>query len=174
MSGSLNLISSVSVSSATATVTLTGIDSTYNVYRIIGSNLRPASAAQLEARVTKSGSAQTDSEYDWAYKGLYTGGTYVNEGEDNKDSFFIYNAYEETTASGRGNGLDMWLFNFPNASENSYFTIEQSYGHSTDATAGNQGGCVHTVASASDGVQFLWDGGHNFEQGEFKLYGITK
>lgn len=129
MSGSLNLISSVSVSSATATVTLTGIDSTYDVYRIIGSNLRPDIAGILEARVTKSGSAQTDSEYDVAMLGIYTGGSYVNEGDANRDSFYIYNTYEETTATGRGNGLDIWLFNFPNASENSFFTIEQSYSH---------------------------------------------
>ena len=45
---------------------------------------------------------------------------------------------------------------------------------STGDLGGNQGGCVHTVASASDGVQFLWDGGHNFEDGTFKLYGLKK
>ncbi len=174
MAGSFNLISSVSVSSAVSSVTLTGIDTTFDVYQIVANNIRPASAYQLEARVTKSGSAQSDTEYDWAYKGIYTGGTFINEGESNKDSFFIYNGYEETTATGRGNGLVMWLFNFPNASKFSYFTIEQSYSHSTGAIAGNQGGCVHTVASASDGVQFIWDNSINFEQGEFKLYGLRK
>tara|TARA_Y100001938_G_C8095020_1_gene437557 strand:- start:487 stop:1008 length:522 start_codon:yes stop_codon:yes gene_type:complete len=173
MSGSLNLVSSVSVSSATATVSLTGIDSTYNVYKVIGSNLRPASAAQLEVRLTKGGSVQSDSEYDWAYLGMYTGGTFVHEGSTGADSFFVYNAYEETTGTGRGNGFIMYLFNF-NESEYSQFTLEQTYSHSTGAMAGNQGGCIHTVASASDGIQFLWDGGHNFEQGDFKLYGLSK
>jgi hypothetical protein len=173
MAGSLNLVSSVSVSSAVSSVTLSGIDSTYNVYQIVANNIRPSSAAQLEARVTKGGSVQSDTEYDWAYLGMYTGGTYVHEGETGKDSFFIYNAYEETTATGRGNGLVMYLFNF-NESEYSQFTMQQSYLHSTGALGGNQGGCIHTVATASDGVQFIWDGGHNFEQGEFKLYGLRK
>lgn len=173
MSGSLNLVSSVSVSSATASVTLTGIDSTYNVYKVIGSNLRPATAGILEARVTKSGSAQTDSEYDVAFLGMYTGGTFVHEGDTGRDSCYIYNTYEETTATGRGNGLVMYLFNF-NESEYSNMTIEQTYSHSAGATAGNQGGCIHTVASASDGIQFLWSAAQNFEEGDFKLYGLSK
>ena len=175
MAGSLIKIDEEIVTSAVSSVTLTGIDSTYDVYQVVGSNIRPASGYQLEARVTKGGSAQSDSEYDWAYKGMYTGGSFVNEGESNRDSFFIYNGYEETTASGRGNGLSMYLFNFNNASEYSFFTLEQTYLHSTGNLGGNQGGCVHTVASASDGVQFIWDGGVvNFEQGTFSLYGLKK
>ncbi len=174
MAGSLVKIYEEIVTSAVASVSLLGIDSTYDVYQIIGSNIRPASAKQLEARVTKGGSAQSDSEYDWAYKGMYTGGSFVNENATNQDSFFIYNSYEQTTSSGRGNGLSMYLFNFANASEYSFFTLEQTYLHSSGNLGGNQGGCVHTVASASDGVQFIWDGGANFEQATFTLYGLRK
>ena len=185
MAGSLIKIDEFTVSSAVANVIIGGgssgssslnasIDSTYDTYQIVANNLRPASAAQLEVRLTKSGSAQSDSNYDWAYKQMYTGGSYLNEKSDNTDSFFLYSAYEETTATGKGNGLLMYLFNFPNSSEFSFFTVEQSRMFGTGDFGGNQGGCVHTVASASDGVQFLWDGGHNFEDGTFKLYGLKK
>ena len=172
--GSLIKIYEEIVTSAVASVTLTGIDSTYDVYQVVGSNIRPTTARQLEARVTKSGVADSTANYDWAYKGMYTGGTFVNESGNNTDSFFIYNSYEETTASGRGNGLVMYLFNFNNASEYSFMTLEQTYLHSSGALGGNQGGCVHTVASASDGVQFLWDAGVNFEEATFTLYGLKK
>jgi len=185
MAGSLIKIDEFTVSSAVANVIIGGgssgssslnasIDSTYDVYQIVANNLRPATAAQLEVRLTKSGSAQSDSEYDWGYKNMYTGGSYVNENSTNQDSFFLYSAYEETTATGKGNGIVLYLFNFPNSSEYSYFTVEQSRLFSTGTLGGNQGGCVHTVASASDGVQFLWDGGHNFEDGTFQLFGLKK
>ena len=174
MAGSLIKIDEEIVTSAVASVSLVGIDSTYDVYQVIASNIRPASAKQLEARVTKGGSAQSDSEYDWAYKGFNTGGSFVNESGTNQDSFFLYNSYEQTTASGRGNGLIMYLFNFNNASEYSFFTLEQTYLHSSGNLGGNQGGCVHTVASASDGVQFIFDGSEDFEQGTFTLYGLKK
>ena len=41
MAGSLVLINSVSVSSSTATVNLTGIDSTYDVYKVTVNKLFP-------------------------------------------------------------------------------------------------------------------------------------
>jgi len=174
MAGSLVLINSVSVSSSTATVTLTGIDSTYDVYKVVANNIRPDVADLLQIRVTKSGSAQTDSEYDFAYKQMYTGGTYINEKATNIDRWKVPSNFEETTASGRGNGSIMYLFNFANASEYSFMTLEQAFLHSSGALGGNQGGGVHTVASASDGVQFYFFGSNNFEQGEFKLYGLAK
>ena len=174
MAGSLIEIADYEVSSSQASITLTGIDSTYNVYKVVANDIRPNIASQLEVRLTKGGSAQSDSEYDWAYKNIYTGGTFVNEGSQNTDSFFLYSAYEETTATGQGNGIVLYLFNFPNASEYSFFTVEQTRLFSTGDLGGNQGACTHTVASASDGVQFIWDGGKTFETGSFKMYGIRK
>lgn len=173
MSGSLILINEATASSS-ASLTLTGIDSTYNVYKVVGSNLRPNTAGQLEVRLTKGGTPQTDSEYDWAYKNMYTGGSYVNEASTNQDSFFLYSGYEETTGKGRGNGLIMYLFNFPEADEFSFFSVEQTRLFSTDDTGGNQGGCVHTVASASDGVQIFFESGRTLEEGTLKLYGLKK
>ena len=174
MAGSLVLINSVSVSSSTATVNLTGIDSTYDVYQVVADNIRPDVADLLQIRVTKSGSAQTDSQYDFAYMQMYTGGTYINEQGVNLDRWKVPSNFEETTASGRGNGLVMYLFNFANASEYSFMTLEQAFLHSAGALGGNQGGGVHTVASASDGVNFYFNSSNNFEEGNFKLYGLRK
>ena len=174
MAGNLILVNSVSVSSSTATVTLTGIDSTYDVYKVVADNIRPDVADLLQIRVTKGGSPQTDSEYDGAYIQMYTGGSYVNESFQNQDRWKVPSNFEETTATGRGNGSIMYLFNFADASEYSFMTLEQAFLHSSGALGGNQGSAVHTVASASDGVNFYFYSSNNFEQGEFKLYGLKK
>ena len=173
MAGSLIQVDTYTVSSSSATIPVNGIDSD-NVYMLACYGFVPDSTnPSVFIRVNKSSSAQTDSEYDVAFLGMYTGGTFVHEGDTGRDSCYIYNTYEETTATGRGNGLVMYLFNF-NESEYSNMTIEQTYSHSAGATAGNQGGCIHTVASASDGIQFLWSAAQNFEEGDFKLYGLSK
>jgi len=174
MAGSLIKIDEEIVTSAVASVTLTGIDSTYDVYQVIGSNIRPSAAQLLQMRVTKSSSADSTSNYDSAYKQMYTGGSYVNESYTNQDKFNFPSTYEETTAQGRGNGLIMYLFNFNNANEYSFFTLEQSYQHAAGSLGGNQGGGVHTVASASDGVQFYWTSSDDFEEATFTLYALKK
>ena len=175
MSGSLIKIDEVTVSDV-ASVSLGGADwdSSYDVYQVVASNLRPDSAKLLQMRVTKSGNADETSNYDSAYKQMYTGGSYVNESYSNQDKFNFPSSYEQTTAQGRGNGLIMYLFNFNNASEYSFFTLEQSFQHAAGSLGGNQGGGVHTVASASDGVQFYWDSTGEFEEGTFTLYGLKK
>ena len=174
MAGSLIKIDEEIIKSSTASVSLLGIDSTYDVYQVIANNLRPDLAHLLQMRVTKSSSPDTTSNYDSAYKQMYTGGSFVNEGYTNQDKFNFPSQYEQTTAQGRGNGLSMYLFNFANASEYSFFTLEQSYQHASGNLGGNQGGGVHTVASASDGVQFYWTSSGNFEEATFTLYGLKK
>ena len=57
MSGSLVLIDSETVTSSTATVELTGIDSTYDVYQVVISNVTVNTDDALSMRVTKGGTA---------------------------------------------------------------------------------------------------------------------
>ena len=61
MAGSLIKIGSVTAGGSSATLTITGIDSTYNVYMVHVKNIVPASDATIAWRITKSGSVQTDS-----------------------------------------------------------------------------------------------------------------
>ena len=66
MSGSLVKIQEVTVTSSTASVSLTGIDTTYDVYKLIINNLVPSADDAPLFRVTKSGVAQADANYDYA------------------------------------------------------------------------------------------------------------
>ena len=69
MAGSLIKIAETTVSSAVASVTLTGIDSTYDVYKVVLSDIATdTDNVFLETRVTVSGTPDTTANYDKAYK----------------------------------------------------------------------------------------------------------
>ena len=169
--GSLIKIAETTVSSAVSSVTLTGIDSTYDVYMVAYNNMQNDTDAQyFRIRVTKSGTADTTANYDQAYKKLDSTTTFGNRYNTNQ-------TYWETEQLGtstqeQNNGI-LYLFNFSNASEYSFITVEESTFNTAQQLTGRQGGAVHTVASASDGIQFLMQSG-NIDGGTFTLYGLKK
>ena len=67
----------------------------------------------------------------------------------------------------------LYLFNFNNSSEYSFITLEESTFNTAQTLTGRQGGAVHTVESASDGIQFFMESG-NIDVANFKLYGLVK
>ncbi len=172
---SLVLIDSETVSSPTSTVDLTGIDSTYNVYKIIANNVKVSADDALSIRVEKSGSAQTDSEYDDAKNYVKADAAFAASASGTgRDQIDFTATIDSGDADANGNGV-AHLFCFSNASEYSFLTVESvHFQYNDDAARGFTGGFVHTVASASDGVLFKTNGGNNITAGTFKLYGIKK
>ena len=70
MAGKLVQVATNTVTSAVASVTLTGIDSD-DVYMIAINNWKPVDdTVNTRFRITKSGTAETDANYDSAYKEL--------------------------------------------------------------------------------------------------------
>ena len=174
MAGSLVLIQETTLTTPTASVVLTGIDSTYNVYMVKISNVQPVTDNKnLQLRVTKSGTAQSDSEYDTAGKNLQMSGTYGNSGGTNATSVtFAFSLGNQTNET--ANAI-LYLFNFANSSEFSFITAESSFLQTDSSLTGFQGGFAHTVASASDGVHFSMESSVNINTGAiFKLYGLAK
>ena len=87
MAGSLIKIDEEIVTSAVASVTLTGIDSTYDVYKVVLSNVQPETDAQkLEIRFTVSGTPDTSSNYDKAQKVFTTDTSFGNQSSSNQSS----------------------------------------------------------------------------------------
>ena len=173
MSGSLIKIDEEIVTSAVASVTLTGIDSTYDVYKVVLNNIQPTSDNRnLLYRVTKSGSPQSDSEYDNAGKSLRTASSFFNSSGTNATSVSF--AFSLGNNTGEKANAVLYLFNFANASEYSFTTVESNFFDVTPELLGYQGGVVHTVASASDGVNFTLESSDNFQSGTFTLYGLKK
>jgi hypothetical protein len=166
MAGKLVQVATETVTSPVASVTLTGIDSD-DVYMLAISGAVPTGAGDGLLRVTKSGTADTTANYDRALKGLRTDTTFSNLSATNATEFRYIGGWSTVTTSSVGGNAILYLYNFNSSSEYSFITSE-SVTMWSSGTLGGQGGGVHTVASASDGIQFFF--GSNIASGTFTLY----
>jgi hypothetical protein len=171
MAGSLIKVAETTITSSVSSVSLTGIDSTYDVYMLAFTNTTGDTDGQtLGIRVTKSGTAQSDANYDRAYKSFRAFASFGNASATNETQFYIGNL---GTGNSEFSNNNLYLFNFPNASEYSFVTVESAIRDEVDRLFGIAGGFVHTVASASDGVNIFVASG-NMTGGTFTLYGLKK
>ena len=171
MAGSLVLIQETTVSSATATVTLTGIDSTYDVYTVLLNNVAGTADANFNMRVTTSGTADSDSEYDTASAILKSASSFGSTSDENEAQWRINSTVG--TDTGEQTNHTIYLFNFNNSSEYSFYSNESVKLNASGSLEGYQGGGAHTVAESNDGVNFFFTSG-DIESGTFKLYGLKK
>ena len=177
MAGSLIKIDEEIVTSAVASVTLTGIDSTYDVYKLVVSNLTVGTdGSYLYGRVTEGGTPNSSGNYAYAAKFLRADNTFTNLSHAARSVFAMTERTEIT--NGFCNGI-FYLFNFANASEFSFMTIEEVHiQYQLTTIRGQQGGAVFKQASACDGIQlFLIDNSGNpanIASGTFTLYGLKK
>lgn len=169
MAGSLVKIGSTSASGSPSVLTITGIDTTYNVYIVQVRGLIPSGDDTIAWRVTKSGTIQTDSEYDNARKDMPMAAAFQNNTGVNSDH--VPNASVES--SGSGFFATFTLYNW-GTSQSSFGTFDHVTYVSTPQGFGGAGGFVHTVSSASDGLSFYFTGGATFSNGDLVLYGLRK
>jgi len=171
MAGQLIQVATETVTSAVASVTLTGIDSD-DVYMLAVSGIVSSASINGDLRVTTSGTADTSANYDYAMKGLRNdGGAFTNFSNTNQTTFttaFAWSLF--TTAGMTGNGI-AYLYNFNNASEYSFISHE-GVNSWQNGILGMQGGGVHTVAQACDGIQFSPSSG-TISSGTFTLYKVV-
>ena len=174
MAGSLIKIDEEIVTSAVASVTLGGSDwdSSYDVYLVQFSNLKPTTDNVLNrVRILVSSSADTTSNYDFANKGLRSDSAFNNNSNTNG----TYWEFDRSgNATGENTNATLYLFNFSNASEYNFITNEFSGSSPFDLIYGATGGGVHTVAQASNGIQFFFSSGNIDTGAKFTLYGLKK
>jgi len=175
MSGSLVKIQETTVSSATGSVSLTGIDSNYDVYIIHFNGVEgDTDATYLSARVTESGTANTTANYDRVGKGLYSFAGFVNTSTTNQTLWRVNGAGQSGSATGEQHNGTLYLFNFNSTSQYAYITSEVSAKIADATLYGEQGGGVFTSSgTARDGLQFFMESG-NIDKGRFVLYALKK
>ena len=172
MAGSLIKIDEEIVTSAVASVTLTGIDSTYDVYMVKFNNVTPdTDSVNLSLRFTVSGTADSSSNYDRAFKNLSANSSFLNTSGTNTN--FLDMGLLGTGSNEQSNGI-LYLFNFNNASEYSFCTLEQSFTNNDSNLRGFQGGAVLTVAQSTDGINFFMSSGNINTGSTFTLYALKK
>ncbi len=171
MAGKLVQVATSTVTSSTASVTLTGINSD-DVYMLAMNNVQPVNdSGYLLMRVTESGTANTTSNYDSAMKNLRADTSFSNSNYANISFFYTVNNTLGTQTSEQLNGIK-YIYNANSSSEYTFFTNEVSTLSNTSNLWGNQGGEVFTSASSVDGVYFFMDNG-NIASGTFTLYKVV-
>ena len=157
------------VTSAVASVTLTGIDSD-DVYMVTYTDVKHSADSQIYARVTESGTENSTSNYDVAQKYLRADTTFANLSDTNR-TFWDLVATNESSIRGHS-GL-LYLYNFNNSWEFSFITIETLGYHNTGNTVrGFVGGGVFTSSSNCNGI-FIYPQTGNFTAGTFTLYRVV-
>ncbi len=165
MAGNLIQVDTVTLTSSSSTIAVNGIDSD-DVYMLACSNLiADSSNAEVKLRVNKSSSAQDDSEYDYAFEIISTVTFNTRSGANQDEVYFIDNI------NTYGGNAIAYLYNFNDASEYSSGTVE-SVANVSNQELGNQGGWVHTVASASNGITLHLNTG-SFNSGTVTLYRVV-
>ena len=163
-------VSTNTVSSAVASVTLTGIDSD-DVYMLAVNNFVPSTDAQdFKLRVVESGTPNSTSNYDYGHKLLRADTTFNNTSAENQTSF------DGTSSTGNATGecsnAIFYIYNANDSSLFTFFTQEVVLASHTTLLAGFQGGCVFTSASQVEGVQ-IFAGTDNIQSGTFTLYKVV-
>ena len=176
MAGSLIKIDEEIVTSAVASVTLTGIDSTYDVYMVKMNNVVGDTDAinYLSSRVTESGTPNTTANYDRAGKALYAYTTFLNTSTTNQTLWRVNGQGQAGTQTGEQHNGILYLFNFNSTTEYAFITSEITAIIADANLYGEQGGGTFTVTgTARDGIQFFMESG-NIASGTFRLYGLAK
>jgi hypothetical protein len=169
MAGKLVQVATNTVTSAVSSVTLTGIDSD-DVYMVAVNNFDvDTDAVTSKLRVTVSGSADSTSNYDQSAKILFANTSFSTSSGTNLDRIDFY---LQGTGIGEQSNFIFYLYNFNNSSEYSFATVESSAVDSFARNLGRQGGFVHTVAQACNGVQFFLSSG-NIASGTFTLFKVV-
>jgi hypothetical protein len=159
------------ITSAVASVTLTGIDSD-DVYQLVLNNVAPASDNYyLRIRFTESGTPNSTSNYDYAMMYMQAGGGFLDLANTNGNGVNITNHTNGTGTSETTNGI-FPIYNANNSSEYTFMTTESSNVDSGNASYGSPGGLVFTVSSAVDGVYLYYTTG-NIASGTFTLYKVV-
>ena len=162
-------VATETVTSAVASVTLTGINSS-DVYMVAINDFTPATDnVSVSLKFTVSGTADSSSNYDRAFKTLKASTTFSNTSSTNQTQLLVGNIGTGTSESYQA---IYYLYNFNNASEYSFCTVEVSARDLNGNLLGGQGGGVLTVAQATDGIQLKATSG-NITSGTFTLYRVV-
>ena len=154
--------------SASANLTLTGIN-TSDAYLLTLMNIVPATAnADVYLRVTESGSASSDSDYDEGYKVLRADTTFQNENAENNDHWQLSGSLQ--TDTGKSCNGFVYIYNAQSTSDYTYITCHDVFFHTT--ILGEVFGGAYTQTTAVDGIQVVFDTG-NIASGTATLYRVT-
>ena len=161
MAGQLVQINKAVGDNTSSVLTVTGIN-TDDVYMVAFHSLSTNSNNDvLKARVTTSGTPDSDSEDDRALAYISSGAISINRTGENADHWQVVENADDDNGGGQG---ILHLYNFNNSSKFSIYT-QETVGTVSNQQAGQSGGGSHTVNEANDGFSIYSSNASNFQSG---------
>ena len=176
--GSFTRLSTTTVSSSTASVTLTGMDSTYKLYLIDYSGVAPVTdSVHLQCKFSSDGGTTFHAGMGSGLR-QYNGESAGTEAIGMNGSAGAVQGGTFTLITDCGNDADMgqcgqiWISNPASTSLTKMFRSTNVGHHSSDLCWTSWiDGYVNTT-TAIDSIQFLMASG-NIAKGSFRIYGVT-
>jgi hypothetical protein len=169
MPGKLIQVATETVSSNVSEVDLIGT-TTDDVYMVTISAMSCTSGSQtMNYRVLSSSAPDTTSNYDRAHNNFRTDTTFSNSAAQNETSSRIFSSPDINEI---GSNALLYLYNFNNASQHSFITFYTANKHNSNIVLSQQGGLIHTVNQANNGIRFFMSGG-SISSGTFTLYKVV-
>ena len=177
MAGSLIKIAETTVSSDVASLSLTGMDTTYDVYlvTVVGAKIG-TDIHQIRHKLTKSGTPTTSTDYSLTYKRLRSEAAIENKYQTTGQSTWGH-LDSIGTATGEALHERFYIFGAPFSDQFTYITWESVFQDWQPYSRGLFGGVLYKEASAVDGIHFFGSNGSatsNITAGRFSLYGLKK
>ena len=169
------LIAEHEVTSTTASVTLTGLSSSYSTYYFVATNVTGDTDGALirvipqVSGTTKTGTFSNEASY---YSSL-AGGTLTDRDNGNYSTrdYIMQIPYTETTTTGANAYIEGWIMNSQSSSHNTYSV-------SNVVTSKNSDYGRRYLQQNEDDSQDVYDGLHiiassgNLESGKFQVFGL--
>ena len=121
-------------------------------------------------RVTTSGTADSDSEYDKASYVFKANAAFSTTTDENEAQWRINGTVG--TATGEQTNHIIYLYNFNDSGEYSLYSNESAKLNGSTILDSYQGSGLHTVTESNDGVNFFFTSG-DIESGTFTLYKVV-
>ena len=169
-------VDSVTVSGTVSSIEVGGAnwDSSFDTYIVTVNALQSnTDGVNVYFRILdSSNNAETSANYDWARKILKANTSFSEGALTNQTLDYFVNNNIGTGTGEVANGI-LHLYNFNNASEYSFYTLEET---EREASAGNlqglMGGGVLTLTAQHKGVHFSLSSG-SFIGGSVTIYGVV-
>jgi hypothetical protein len=170
--GSLVLINTAAASDS-ASLTITGLDSTYDTYLITGADLRPASDdARSYIRLgDSSGIDSGASDYGW-HSSIFTASSTSYAAEVDASAAQIQLAAGVGNATGEGSGFALWLHCPGDSLTRPIISGTHIFYNSATAIKGGITIAERTAVIAVDRVQFFFSSG-NISTGRLTVWGLA-
>ena len=175
--GKLTQLMSSTLTTDTANVTLTGIN-TDDVYMFMIANAVPDTAdADLMFRFTESGAENNNSNYTVAIQYMrddrdFSTNSGDHLGQSGYSAVNLSGSMENDAGTGGCNGYG-FIYNANDSSENTIVSLNTIYQAEGAIMLGQVGGVILTENTAVDGVKFFFDSNNIRSGATFALYKVS-